>query len=189
MSSDFLSRPVDVTRFALIYAGAQKNAGPAGVTLVIVQRDLLQRCSARLPTALSYVQIAAKNSLLNTPPVFAIYIAGLVAQDLLKQGGLQAMATRNAEKARLLYATLDASDGFYQGYAQPHSRSLMNVTFRLPSAALETRFLSDSIAAELVGLAGYRSVGGIRVSLYNAVTLASVQALVQFMTAFQQRWG
>jgi phosphoserine aminotransferase len=189
MSSDFLSRPIDVTRFALIYAGAQKNAGPAGVTIVIVRRELLQRCPAHLPTTLSYAQIAAKNSLLNTPPIFAIYIVGLVAQDLLKQGGLLAIATRNAEKARLLYATLDASGGFYQGYAQPHSRSLMNVTFRLPTAALETRFLNDSMAAELVGLAGYRSVGGIRVSLYNAVSLDSVQALVQFMTGFQQRWG
>jgi phosphoserine aminotransferase len=189
MSSDFLSRPVEVSRFGLIYAGAQKNAGPAGVTIVVVRQDLLERCPADLPSPFSYAQVAAKNSLLNTPPVFAIYIVGLVARYLLEQGGLTAIATHNADKARLLYAAIDASAGFYRGLAQPHSRSLMNVTFRLPTPELETRFLTASSAADLIGLQGHRTAGGLRASLYNAVSLTSVQALVAFMEDFQQRWG
>lgn len=189
MSSDLLSRPVQVSRFGLLYAGAQKNAGPAGVTMVVVHRELLKRSAVNLPSPFSYAQIAAKNSLLNTPPVFAIYIVGLVARYLLEQGGLTAIARHNADKARLLYAALDASGGFYQGLAQPHSRSLMNVTFRLPTQELEGHFLTASMAAEIVGLQGHRTVGGLRASLYNAVSLASVQILVAFMADFQQRWG
>lgn len=189
MSSDILSRPVDMSRFGLVYAGAQKNVGPAGVTLVLVRHDLLDRCSSTPPTALNYGQLAKKNSLLNTPPVFAIYMVGLVARYLLDQGGLPAVATHNAEKARLLYTVIDASGGFYQGCAQPQSRSLMNVTFRLPTEDLEARFIAESMEADMVGLKGHRSVGGIRASLYNAVSVASVQALVAFMAAFQQRWG
>ncbi len=189
MSSDILSQPIDVSLFGLIYAGAQKNAGPAGVTLVIVRRDLLERSPASLPATLSYAEMSAKNSLLNTPPVFAIYMVGLVTRYLMAEGGLSAMAERNAEKATRLYAALDASDGFYQGCAHLHSRSLMNATFRLPTPELEAQFVSESEAAGFVGLKGHRSVGGIRVSLYNAVTIASVQALIDFMDVFRQRQG
>jgi phosphoserine aminotransferase len=137
MSSDLLSRPIDVSRFGLIYAGAQKNLGPAGVTVVMVRRDLLERCRAGLPATLSYPEVAAKNSRLNTPPVFAIYVVGLVAIYLLARGGLPAVAAQNAKKAQLLYNTIDASQGFYRGCAQPNSRSHMNVTFCLASADLE----------------------------------------------------
>jgi phosphoserine aminotransferase len=189
MSSDILSQPLDVTPFSLIYAGAQKNAGPAGVTLVIIRRDLLDRSPANLPSTLSYAEMSAHNSLLNTPPVFAIYMVGLVARYLIDVGGLPAMADRNAEKATRLYAALDASEGFYQGCAHLHSRSLMNVTFRLPSQELETQFVSESEAAGFVGLQGHRSVGGIRASLYNAITIESVQALIDFMDAFRRQWG
>jgi phosphoserine aminotransferase len=189
MSSDLLSRPFDVSRFGLIYAGAQKNLGPAGVTIVIIRSDILERCRPGLPTTLSYPHVANQNSLQNTPPVFAIYVVGLVAQYLRAEGGLQAAAIRNAEKARLLYAAIDGSGGFYRGHAQPGSRSQMNVTFRLPVAELEARFLAASLQAGIIGLEGHRSVGGIRASLYNAVPLTAVQALVAFMRDFQQRWG
>lgn len=186
MSSDLLSRPIPIERFALIYAGAQKNLGPAGVTVVIVRRDLLPRSRPDLPATMSYAQMAAQNSLLNTPPVFAIYIVGLVAQHLLDQGGLTAMAARNTAKAALLYTAIDHSQGFYRGCAQPASRSQMNVTFRLPTPELDRRFIADSAEAGLVGLAGHRSVGGIRASLYNAVSPDAVQAFIQFMHEFQQ---
>jgi phosphoserine aminotransferase len=187
MSSDLLSRPLAVDGFGLIYAGAQKNLGPAGVTVVIVRRDLLQRCRADLPSTLSYAHMAAQNSLLNTPPVFAIYVVGLVAQYLLAQGGLATMAARNAEKARWLYDTIDTSGGFYRGCAQPGSRSQMNVTFRLLTTALEKNF-SPPAANWFCRLQGHRSVGGLRASLYNAVPLSAVQAAA-FMRDFQQRWG
>jgi phosphoserine aminotransferase len=189
MSSDLLSRPLDVSRFGLIYAGAQKNLGPAGVTVVIIRHDLLDRCRSGLPSTLSYTQMAAQNSLLNTPPVFAIYVVGLVVQYLLAHGGLEAIAVQNAEKARLLYHTIDTSAGFYRGRVQTGSRSQMNVTFRLPSPALEEAFVTASGQAGFVGLQGHRTVGGIRASLYNAVSLSSVQALTAFMHDFQQRWG
>jgi phosphoserine aminotransferase len=187
MSSDILSQPVDVTPFGLIYAGAQKNAGPAGVTLIIIRRELLDRSPASLPSTLSYAEMSANNSLLNTPPVFAIYMVGLVARYLIDEGGLSAVADRNADKATRLYAALDASEGFYQGCTHVHSRSLMNVTFRLPTQELETQFVSASEAAGFVGLKGHRSVGGIRVSLYNAITIESVQALIDFMESFRRR--
>ncbi len=189
MSSDLLSRPIDLSQHSLIYAGAQKNLGPAGVTVAIIRRDLLERCRPDLPSTMSYVHMAAHNSLLNTPPVFAIYIVGLVAQHLLAQGGLAAAAARNREKAALLYATLDSSAGFYRGWAQPESRSGMNVTFRLPTPELETRFVVESTHAGLIGLAGHRTVGGIRASLYNAVSMEAVRALVEFMEDFQQRYA
>jgi phosphoserine aminotransferase len=189
MSSDILSQPVDVTPFGLIYAGAQKNAGPAGVTLIIIRRELLDRSPASLPSTLSYAEMSANNSLLNTPPVFAIYMVGLVARYLIDEGGLSAVADRNADKATRLYAALDASEGFYQGCAHVHSRSLMNVIFRLPTQELETQFVSESEAAGFVGLKGHRSVGGIRVSLYNAITIESVQALIDFMESFRRQRG
>ena len=188
MSSDLLSRSVDLSHYGLIYAGAQKNMGPAGVTVVIIRRDLLERCAPGLPSTLSYAQMAAHNSLLNTPPVFAIYVAGLVAQYLLAQGGLAAAEARNREKAALLYDAIDHSEGFYRGWAQPESRSCMNVTFRLPTPELEKRFITESTHAGLIGLAGHRTVGGIRASLYNAVAIESVRVLVEFMEEFQQRY-
>ena len=189
MSSDLLSRPLDVSRFGLIYAGAQKNLGTAGVTILLIRRELLDRCQSGLPSMLSYRHMTAKNSLVNTPPIFAIYVVGLVAQYVLAHGGLPAMAARNAEKAQMLYHTIDASGGFYRGYAHAGSRSQMNVTFRLPTVALEATFVTMSRDAGFAGLEGHRSVGGLRASLYNAVSLSSVQALVDFMRDFQQRWG
>ena len=189
MSSDLLSRPVDLSHYSLIYAGAQKNLGPAGVTVVLIRRDLLERCRPDLPSTMSYAQMAAHNSLLNTPPVFAIYIVGLVAQYLLAQGGLAAAEARNREKAALLYTAIDDSAAFYRGWAQPESRSCMNVTFRLPTPALEKRFITESTNAGLIGLAGHRTVGGIRASLYNAVSLEAVHTLVEFMEDFQRRYA
>jgi len=189
MSSDLLSRPFDLAPFGLIYAGAQKNLGPAGVTVVIVRKDLLESGPDDLPDTLTYAKMAAKDSLLNTPPVFAIYMVGLVARWLLDQGGLAAAAERNEAKARLLYRVIDESDGFYRGHAQLASRSWMNVTFRLPNESLEARFVEEAAAAELVGLKGHRSVGGIRASIYNAVELASVERLAQLMTEFRTRHG
>jgi phosphoserine aminotransferase len=189
MTSDLLSRPLPVSRFGLIYASAQKNLGIAGVTVVIIHRALLERCQARVPQPFDYPQMAATNSLLNTPPVFAIYVLGLVVKYQLAQGGLAAVAARNAEKAALLYAAVDNSGGFYGGCAQPPSRSQMNVTFRLPTAELEARFVAASVQAGLVGLQGHRSVGGIRASLYNGVSLEAVQALVAFMQDFQRQCG
>ena len=189
MSSDILSQPIDVSQYGLIYAGAQKNIGPAGVTLVIVHKALLERSPDSLPATMSYARMARANSLLNTPPVFAIYIVGLVAKHLLQFGGLEAMATQNADKGTRLYAAIDDSDGFYQGCADPLCRSLMNVTFRLPTEALEATFVTECEAAGLVGLKGHRSVGGIRASIYNAVPVESVQALVDFMADFRQRFA
>ncbi len=189
MSSDVLSRPLDLARFGLVYAGAQKNLGPAGVTVVVVRRDLLERSSADLPDTLSYRKVAEKDSLLNTPPVFAIYVVGLVVRHLLARGGVAAAAERNEAKAGLLYRVIDESDGFYRGHARPDSRSRMNVTFRLPTEELERRFLDEAERAGMAGLKGHRSVGGIRASLYNAVELASVEALAELMTDFRRRSG
>jgi len=156
---------------------------------VLIRRDILERCRPDLPSTMSYAQMAAHNSLLNTPPVFAIYVAGLVAQHLLAHGGLVAAEARNREKAAFLYAALDNAEGFYRGWAQPESRSCMNVTFRLPTPALEQRFITESTNAGLIGLAGHRTVGGIRASLYNAVSLEAVRALVEFMEDFQRRYA
>jgi len=189
MSSDLLSQPLALDRYGLIYAGAQKNLGPAGVTIVLVRNDLLERSPDDLPDTLTYSKMAAKDSLLNTPPVFAIYLVGLVARWLLDQGGLAAAAARSEAKAHLLYGAIDGSGGFYRGHAVPASRSWMNVTFRLPDEALEARFVEEAAAADLVGLKGHRSVGGIRASIYNAVALESVERLVQFMEEFRSRHG
>jgi phosphoserine aminotransferase len=190
MSSDIASRPIDVAKFGVIYAGAQKNLGPAGVMVVVIRKDLLERSQRKeLPSMFSYARIAEKNSLLNTPPVFAVYVLGLVVEHYLKQGGLKALAERNEGKARLLYEAIDESGGFYRGCARPESRSLMNATFRLPTEELEARFVAESAEAGLIGLKGHRSVGGVRASLYNAVPLEAVRALVEFMTEFQRRYG
>ena len=189
MSSDILSRPVDTDRFALIYAGAQKNMGPAGVTLVIARKGLLERCPANLPEVMNYRLVAAKNSMLNTPPVFPIYMVGLVAKHLLDLGGLEEVAKTNTAKAAAIYSVIDGSEGFYTGHAQAGSRSQMNVTFRAQSDELNQAFVAEATAAGMNGLKGHRSVGGLRASIYNAVPLNSVLALSEFMTDFAQRNG
>jgi phosphoserine aminotransferase len=187
-SSDMFSRPIEVARHALIYAGAQKNMGPAGVTVVIIREDLLARSRASLPSMLSYAVHAENGSRYNTPPVFAIYLLGLVVRWLLDQGGLEAIAVINERKAARLYAEIDRT-GFYRGTAQKDSRSLMNVTFRLPSEALEKEFVKEAQADGLDGLKGHRSVGGIRASIYNAFPEAGVSALTAFMQEFERRRG
>jgi phosphoserine aminotransferase len=187
-SSDMFSRPIDVTRHALIYAGAQKNMGPAGVTVVIVRDDLLQRSQKTLPTMLNYAVQSENGSLYNTPPVFAVYALGLVMKWLRAQGGLAAIARVNERKAAKLYAEIDRS-GFYKGTAHNDSRSLMNVTFRLATEDLENRFAKEATAAGFDGLKGHRSVGGMRASIYNAFPEAGVDALVQFMQEFERTRG
>jgi phosphoserine aminotransferase len=189
MSSDIMSRPFDVAPFGLIYAGAQKNIGPAGVCLVIIRDDMLVRVPDTLPSMLKYTTFASKNSMYNTPPCFAIYTIQLVLQWLEETiGGLAAMETLNQKKAALLYDVLDKG-GFYRGTADVGSRSLMNVTFRLPNEELEARFVAEALENGLGGLKGHRSVGGCRASIYNAVSLQAVEALVAFMEAFARRNG
>ena len=187
-SSDMFSRPIDVARHALIYAGAQKNMGPAGVTVVIIREDVLSRSQKTLPTMLNYAVHAENKSLYNTPPVFSVYALGLVMQWLIEQGGLAAIAKVNGRKAQKLYAEIDRT-GFYRGTAQKESRSLMNVTFRLATEDLEARFVKESAAAGLDGLKGHRAVGGMRASLYNALPEAAVDALVSFMQDFERKNG
>jgi len=187
-SSDFISHPVDVSKYGMIYAGAQKNAGPAGVVVCIIRNDLLERVPENLPDLLNYRVLAKENSLLNTPPCWNIYIVGLVLKWLKKLGGLEAIYKLNQQKAALIYQAIDESGGFYRGHAKS-DRSLMNVTFRLPSEALEEQFAGEAKKQGLIGLKGHRSVGGIRASLYNAVPLEAAQALVSFMKDFQQRNG
>ena len=190
-TSDMFSRPIDVSRHALVYAGAQKNMGPAGVTVVIIREDLLARSlekKSSLPTMLNYAVHAENRSLYNTPPTFAVYALGLVMKWLLGRGGLAAMAKVNARKAATLYAEIDRT-GFYRGTAQKEDRSLMNVTFRLASEALEKLFITESTAAGLDGLEGHRSVGGMRASIYNAFPEEGVDALVAFMKDFEGKHG
>src|SRR5918995_1243200 len=188
MSSDIFSRPFDVARHALIYAGAQKNLAPAGLTLVIIREDLLKRSPAALHTMLSYAVHAENQSLYNTPPVFPIYVMRLVMTWLLKNGGLEAIDAANTRKAGKLYAEIDRT-GFYRGHAHPDCRSRMNVTFRLPSEDLEKKFTKEATAAGLDGLKGHRSVGGMRASIYNAFPEAGVDALVGFMKDFEKKNG
>ena len=187
-SSDIFSQPIDVAKHGLIYAGAQKNLGPSGVTLVIIRKDLLERSPASLPTMLNYKTHAENDSLFNTPPVFGIYILRLVLKWLRANGGLEAMAAQNARKAGLLYDEIDRT-GFYTGHARKDSRSLMNVTFRLPNEDLEKAFVKGSTAAGLDGLKGHRSVGGLRASIYNAFPEEGVKALVDFMREFERKNG
>jgi phosphoserine aminotransferase len=189
MSSNILSRPIEVSKYGLIYAGAQKNAGPAGVTLVVIREDLLEKSKDDLPVMLSYKKQAAGGSMHNTPPTFAIYITGLVLQWLTSLGGLDEINRRNEEKAGLIYQVIDESAGFYRGHAQPDSRSRMNVPFRLSSTDLEKQFLTEAKRESLIGLKGHRSVGGLRASLYNALPLESVKVLVGFMQEFQRKNG
>jgi phosphoserine aminotransferase len=188
-SSDIFSRPIDVAKYALLYAGAQKNLGPAGVTLVVLREDLLARSPKDLPTMLDYNTHAANKSLYNTPPVFAIYLVRLVVKWMLAEGGLEAIGRRNAEKAKMVYDALDSSGGFYRPHAKPGSRSNMNVTFRLPSEELEKEFLALAGKQGFSGLKGHRSVGGIRASIYNAFPRRGVEALVGFLKEFAAKSG
>lgn len=189
-SSDFLHRPLPIVRYGLLYACAQKNAGPAGVTLVIVRKDLLARSRDDLPSYLNFKVHADAGSLMNTAPTFAIYMVRLVTEWLLHEiGGLERMHQRNQLKARMLYETMDASDGFYQGHARVQDRSLMNVVFRLPSEELTQSFLSQASDRSLTSLAGHRSVGGIRASIYNAMPLAGIEGLRDFMLEFRNNNG
>lgn len=186
MSSTLLSQPLDVSRFGVIYAGAQKNIGPAGLTLVIVRRDLLGRAQTSCPTLMDWAAMAAADSMLNTPPTYAIYLAGLVFAWLEAGGGLAAMAAINRRKADMLYAAIDTSD-FYANPVMPACRSLMNVPFTLADPALDALFLDEAEAAGLLNLKGHRAVGGMRASIYNAVSEEAVTALCAFMADFEQR--
>ncbi len=188
-SSNILSKPIDVSQYAIIYAGAQKNIGPSGVTLVIIRDDMLERVPANQHSMLDYRAIDANGSMLNTPNTWGIYIISLVCEWLREQGGVEAMADHNQEKASVLYKAIDNSDGFYTGHAGRDCRSLMNVTFRLPSEELEARFCSEATALGLDGLKGHRSVGGIRASIYNAFPRNGVEALVEFMGEFSHKNG
>lgn len=170
MSSDILSRPIDVSRFALIYAGAQKNLGPSGVTVVIARKDFIEQASENVPTMLDYRTHSESNSLFNTPPSFAIYMLALVLEWVKDKGGVEQMAQQNKEKANILYRVIDESNGFYKGHAHKESRSFMNVTFTLPNEELTKQFLAESKEQGFVGLNGHRSVGGCRASIYNACT-------------------
>jgi phosphoserine aminotransferase len=186
MSSDILSRPVDVSKFGLIFAGAQKNLGPAGVTIVIIREDLLERTPANTPTMLSYKTHADKGSMFNTPPCFSIYVVGEVLKWLKQQGGIDAMAKINREKAGLLYGAIDSSD-YYRGHAEKESRSLMNIAFNLPTPELEAKFIAEATAIGLNGLKGHRSIGGCRASIYNAFPVEGVVRLVEFMKDFETK--
>lgn len=187
MSSDILYRKIDVSKFALIYAGAQKNIGPSGVTLVIIRKDMLERCPDSLHTMLNYKTHTENDSMFNTPNTFGIYIIDLVAKYLLENGGLDAMYATNKKKADTLYNCLDNSNGFYKAHALPGSRSLMNVTFNLPTPELEKQLISEATAAGFDGLKGHRSVGGLRASIYNAFPLKGVEDLVAFMEEFRKK--
>ena len=187
-SSDFISRPVDVSKYAMIYAGAQKNAGPAGVVVCIIREDLLGKVPANLPNLLDYKALADENSLLNTPPCWSVYIVGLVLKWAKGLGGLQAVEKRNQAKADLVYKAIDESGGYYRGHAKS-DRSRMNITFRLPNEALVDQFASEAKKTDLIGLKGHRSVGGMRASLYNALPVEASESLVRFMKEFQQKNG
>ena len=188
MSSDMLCRPVDVSRYGLIYACAQKNCGIAGLTIVIIRRDLMERRSGQLPTYLDYSKHAAEESMANTPPTFAIYVSGLVFQWLANEvGGLEAMRKINERKSAILYEAIDNSGGFYRGHANPSNRSIMNVVFRTPSEESDKAFLDAASRAGMTQLKGHRSLGGIRASIYNAMPVAGVETLAQFMTDFARK--
>jgi phosphoserine aminotransferase len=189
MSSTILSRPVDVTQYGLIYAGAQKNIGPAGLTIVIVREDLIGNATAGTPAMFDYKVHAESASMYNTPPTYAWYIAGLVFELLKKKGGLKAMAEINRRKAEKLYAFIDASGGFYKNPVEKPSRSWMNVPFTLKDAALDEPFLKGAKAAGLVQLKGHRSVGGMRASIYNAMPEAGIDALIGYMREFMGKHG
>jgi phosphoserine aminotransferase len=200
MSSDIASRPVDVQKFGLIFAGAQKNLGPSGATVVIVRKDLAERAEKSLPTIFQYRTHIKEKSLYHTPPTFAIYIIGLMTEWIESQGGLAGIQKRNDSKAKLLYDAIDSSNGFYHCPVEKDSRSLMNVVFRVagsngksaatdPDEGAEKEFGKQAAASGLAGTAGHRSVGGMRISLYNAVEPQAVEALTSFMHEFQRKRG
>jgi len=189
MSSDFLSRKLDFSKFSLIYAGAQKNIGPSGVTAVVVKRSWVEKAREDVPTMLAYRTHLDTNSLFNTPPTFPVYVVGLVLKWILDQGGLDAVQAANEKKAALLYDFIDDNADFYKGTADTDSRSLMNVTFRLPSEELEKKFIAEGTQNDLIGLKGHRSVGGCRASIYNAMPYQGVEALVKFMKKFRKNCG
>ena len=188
MSSDFCSRPVEFKKFALVYAGAQKNVGPAGCTVVIIRNDLIPKSPKNIPTMCNYSIMAKEPSLYNTPPCYTIYMIGLVLKWLKKNGGLSKMQQTNVAKAKVLYDRLDKND-FYRGTVEKDSRSLMNIPFRLKKEELEEKFIKEAKAADMIGLKGHRSVGGIRASFYNAVSMESAKALVDFMDEFEKKNG
>lgn len=187
MSSDIMSKPIDIEKFGMIYAGAQKNLGPSGVTLVIIRKDLVEKAKANIPTIFQYRTHADNNSLYNTPPTFGIYMLGEVLKWIESQGGLKEVAKKNEEKAKLIYDAIDESNGFYSGHAKTDSRSLMNITFNLQTPELEKQFLQEAKEAGFVGLNGHRSIGGCRASAYNAVPYEACKALRDFMIEFQAK--
>ncbi|WP_413298904.1 3-phosphoserine/phosphohydroxythreonine transaminase [Bacillus sp. 1P10SD] len=187
MSSDILSKPIDVNKFALIYAGAQKNLGPSGVTVVIIRKDLLEQANTSIPTMLKYSTHAKNNSLYNTPPTFGIYMLGEVLNWVSELGGLTAISEQNEQKAKLIYDAIDSSNDFYFGHADQDSRSLMNLTFNLKTEELEKKFLKQAKEEGFVGVNGHRSIGGCRVSAYNAVPIEACKAFSEFMIDFQTK--
>ena len=186
MSSDIMWRPIDVSKFGLIYAGAQKNMGIAGIAVVIIRKDLIEKGRTDLPTIFRYAELAKNNSLQNTITTFSVYMMRNVLEWMKEQGGLTEMERRNTKKAALLYAAIDGSNGFYNCPAEKASRSVMNVVYRLPSEELDTKFVAEATKAGLVGLKGHRAVGGIRASIYNAMAIEGVEKLVEFMQRFQK---
>jgi phosphoserine aminotransferase len=187
MSSDILSGPIDAAKFSMIYAGAQKNLGPSGVVAVILRESWLTQANKNVPTMLKYATHVKNDSLYNTPPAFGVYVLDLVLQWIDGLGGLAAMAERNGKKAKTLYDVIDGSGGFYKGHAEPEARSKMNVTFRLPSEEAEKKFVAEAQKAGMVGLAGHRSVGGVRASIYNALEPAACETLAAFMRDFAKK--
>ncbi|KAF1707935.1 3-phosphoserine/phosphohydroxythreonine aminotransferase [Pseudoxanthomonas kalamensis DSM 18571] len=188
-SSSIASEPIDVSKYGLIYAGAQKNLGPVGVAVVVVRRDLLQRQGQPRADIFDYRSHVARDSMLNTPPTWNWYLAGLVFKWMLAEGGVAEFARRNAEKARIVYAAIDGSGSFYRNHVLPEARSRMNIPFFLPDETLDARFVAESKAAGLLALKGHKAVGGIRASLYNAMPVAGAQALADFMADFIRRNG
>ncbi len=186
MSSDFYCRRFDPNQFGMFYGGAQKNAGPAGVTIVVIRKDLLERSPKNIPTMFNYKIFAEKNSMYNTPPTFAIYVVGLVMKWIKSQGGIDKVEAVNRKKAQMIYDALDASD-FYKPHARKNSRSLMNITWRCPNEDLEKKFVAEAMELKMSGLKGHRSVGGIRASIYNAMPMEGVVRLVEFMKDFERR--
>lgn len=189
MSSDIMSKPIDVSKFGIIYAGAQKNLGPSGVTVVIIRKDLLEKANQEIPTVLKYNTHATSNSLFHTPPTFGIYMLGEVLRWIEDLGGLDAVAKQNETKAKYIYDVIDGSNGFYRGHAEPGSRSLMNITFKLSDEELEKKFLEEAAEEGFVGLNGHRSIGGCRASAYNSVPVEACLALSEFMAQFQKNNG
>jgi phosphoserine aminotransferase len=189
MSSDIMSRTLDFTKFSLFYAGAQKNLGPSGVTLVVIKDELLQKAKSGVPTMFSYKTHADKKSLYNTPPAFGVYVMKLVLEWVKKQGGLFGMEKLNTAKKERIYQVMDLYPDYFKGTADSDSRSWMNITMRLPSEDLEKKFIAEAKSAGFVGLKGHRSVGGIRVSLYNAITLEAAEKLADFMESFKKKNG